>query len=72
MGVKKLYFETLGNENKQNLNVWYAGIFASAYFEGLNGVVAFTVMGWNFGSFTAIGEVFSVTVNKKEGGKGGV
>ena len=33
MGVKKLYFETLGNENKQHLNVWYAGIFASAYFE---------------------------------------
>ena len=30
---KKLYFESLGKENKKNLNVPYAGIFASAYFE---------------------------------------
>ena len=28
---------------------------ASANEEGLNGVVAFTVIGKNFGSFTAIG-----------------
>ena len=34
-------------------------------FEGLNGVVAFTVIDLNFASFTAIGYFFSVTVDKK-------
>ena len=33
--------------------------------EGLNGVVAITVIGLNFGSFTAIGYFFPVTVNNK-------
>ena len=32
--------------------------------EGLNGVVAFTVIGWIFGSFTAM-VFFYVTVNQK-------
>ena len=38
---------------------------ARAFPEGLNGVVAFTIIGLSFGSFAAISYFFSVTVNKK-------
>ena len=38
---------------------------ARASPEGLNGVVAFTIIGLSFGSSAAISYFFSVTVNKK-------
>ena len=38
---------------------------ARAFPEGLNGVVAFTIIGLSFGSFAAISEFFLVTVNKE-------